>query len=196
MKKQTLTVPTLSDLVFLRGRKVTLRPYSEKDIPYLVKWINDPEIRKYVTRTMPANEKNEQDWLNRIHSQEKDLVALIIQVKGVPIGNIGLGINWVERIGTVGIIIGEEKYQSSGFGKDASMTLIEYAFNTLNLRKIEWMAKSFNERSLACARSCGFKIEGRMREEYFFDGRYWDEIIHGMFKSEWLPKYEAYQKKK
>jgi RimJ/RimL family protein N-acetyltransferase len=196
MKKQTQVTPTMSDVVFLQGKKVTLRPYAETDIPYLMKWVNDPEIRKNIARTMPATEKNERDWLDRIHKAENDLVALIIQAKGIPIGNIGLDINWVERIGTVGILIGEKEYWGKGFGTDASMALIEYAFNTLNLRKIEWMAKAFNKRSIACALGCGFKIEGRLREEYFDEGRYWDQVVCGMFRREWLPKFQAYQKKR
>ncbi len=196
MKKQAQVIPTASDAVFLRGKNVTLRPYAEADIPYLMKWVNDQEIRKFIARSMPASEKTEREWLDRIHKEERDLVALIIQVNGIPIGNIGLGINWIERIGTVGILIGEKEYWGNGFGTDASMTLIEYAFNTLNLRKIEWMAKAFNKRSIACALGCGFKIEGRLRQEYFDEGRYWDQVICGMFRREWLPKFEAYQKAK
>lgn len=196
MKKQIVSVPTHSDAVFLRGKKVTLRPHSEKDIPWLMKWVNDQEIRKFIARSMPASEKNERDWLDRINKSENDLVALMIQFKGVPIGNIGLDINWIERIGTVGILIGEKEYWGKGLGTDASMALIEYAFNTLNLRKIEWMAKAFNKRSIACALGCGFKVEGRLREEYFDEGRYWDQIVCGMFRREWLPRFQAYQKAK
>ena len=71
---------------------------------------------------------------------------------------------------------------------------LNYAFNTLNLRKICSSVLAFNKRSLKYNLHCGYKIEGRKRKQIFKNGKYWDEIILGLFKKDWLTIWKRYQK--
>ncbi|MDE2188612.1 MAG: GNAT family N-acetyltransferase [Patescibacteria group bacterium] len=183
-------------LVFLKGKKTTLRPILESDIPLLMKWINDPEVRRFVKRVFPAMESDERDWIKRLHDKSGSDIAIMIEVKGKPIGTMGIhGINWKDRTATTGALIGEKNYWGKGYGTDAKMVLLDYAFNVLNLRKIMSRVFAFNYRSLRYSLHCGYKIEGRLKRQRFSEGRYWDEIILGLFKSDWLPYWEKYQKK-
>lgn len=183
-------------IVFLRGKKTILRPLLESDIPLLQKWINDPDVRQFLKRIFPAMEADEREWLERIHKNADKGVALMIVVDGKAIGTMGLhGINWKDRFATTGAMIGEKSYWGKGYGTDAKMALLDYAFNTLGLRKIMSRVFAFNERSLAYSLHCGYRIEGRLKRQRFAHGRYWDEIILGLFRSQWLPYWERYNKK-
>jgi RimJ/RimL family protein N-acetyltransferase len=120
----------------------------------------------------------------------------MIEVSGKPIGTMGIhSINWKDRTATTGALIGEKEYWGKGYGTDAKMTLLDYAFNTLNLRKIMSRVYAFNGRSLAYSLHCGYRVEGRLLRQRYAYGRYWDEIILGLFKSQWLPYWEAYNEK-
>lgn len=182
-------------VVFLAGRIVNLRPLQKSDIPTLTRWINDPDVREFITATFPATEKKEEEWFNKIGSDDNDIILGIETKDGFLIGIMGIhNIKWTDRVGTTGAIIGEKEYWGKGYGTDAKMTLLNYAFNTLNLHKICSGVIAFNGRSLQYSLHCGYKIEGRSRKQVFKKGKYWDMFLLGLFKSEWLPVWKRYQK--
>jgi diamine N-acetyltransferase len=184
---------TKQQVVFLQGQKVILRPIERDDIKQLVVWINDPEVNQYVTISFPMTEMAEEKWYESLDNK-KDIV-LGIEVDGELIGTMGIhGINWIHRTATTGAIIGNKNYWGKGYGTDAKMILLNYAFNTLNLRKILSSVYEFNKRSLNYSLHCGYKIEGKRKKNLFRNGKYWDEILLGVFKSDWLPYWRKYQK--
>jgi len=194
MKKPHTPAVQPQPVIFLRGKRVILRPLSENDVQQLTRWINDPELRQFIKNTFPITEGGERDWLEGLKKRSDTDIVLGIEVKGKLIGNMGLHrIDWKNRIATTGAIIGEKEYWGKGYGTDAKMTLLNYAFNDLNLRKLMSHVYAFNGRSLAYSLHCGYRVEGRLRRHRFVNGRYWDEIILGLFKSDWFPYWEKYQ---
>jgi RimJ/RimL family protein N-acetyltransferase len=176
-------------IVFLKDETVVLRPLCTKtDIPHLARWINDPEIRQYLLITYPQMEENEGEWLKQVAKNDGTNIVLAIEtIAGKLIGTMGLHrINWKDRVATTGAIIGEADFRDKGYGTAAKMLLLDYAFNTLNLRKICSSVIAFNERSLQYSLHSGYVIEGRLRQHIFKNGEYHDEINLGVFKEEWL----------
>ncbi len=194
MKTHKPAVQPQQPVIFLKGKRVILRPLSENDVSQLTRWINDPQVRQFIKNSVPLNESAERNWVQSLEKRSQTDIVLGIEVKGKLIGNIGLHrIDWKHRIATTGAIIGEKEYWGKGFGTDAKMALLNYAFNDLNLRKLVSHVYAFNERSLAYSLHCGYRVEGRLRRHRFVNGRYWDEIILGLFKSDWLPYWRKYQ---
>ena len=185
-----------SGIVFLKGHRVILRPIMESDLPTIVRWINDPRVRQYIKTIFPVTEAGEREWLASLAKKSDKDVVVAIEVDGKAIGNMGIHrINWKDRTATTGAIIGEVEYWGKGYGTDAKMVLLDYAFNTLNLRKLMSHVYAFNERSLAYSLRCGYKVEARLRKQRFVNGRYYDEIILGLFKKDWLKAKKAYDAK-
>ncbi len=56
MKKSQRSQKSSTGVVFLRGKKVILRPPDKGDIPLMAKWINDPEIRCFINNFLPATD--------------------------------------------------------------------------------------------------------------------------------------------
>ena len=183
-------------VVFLRGKKVILRPLRKStDLESCVRWMNDPDTSQYLGIHRPMSDIAEGEWLDTIHKSDRDIVLAIETLDGVLIGSMGLHrISWKDRMATTGAVIGEAEYRNGGYGTDAKMVLLDYAFNTLNLHKICSSVFAFNERSLRYSLHCGYKIEGLKRREVFKNGRYWDVVLLGVFKNEWLPYWKRYQK--
>lgn len=180
--------------IFLVGKRVVLRPFSKADIPTLTRWINDPEVREFLTATIPQTEKQEEEWFNKLGSDDKNIVLGIETKEGVLIGSMGIhNINWKDRVCVTGALIGEKEYWGKGYGTDAKMILLDYIFNTLNLRKVCSGTIAYNKRSLRYSLHCGYKIEGRRRKLIFKKGRYWDVIELGLFREEWSPIWKKYK---
>ncbi|MDQ5969246.1 MAG: hypothetical protein QG579_403 [Patescibacteria group bacterium] len=182
-------------VVFLTGRIVNLRPLQKSDIPALTRWINDPDVREFVTNSFPQTEKREESWYEKLGSDEKNIVMGIETKDGVLIGTMGIhNVNWIDRTGTTGALIGEKEYWNRGFGTDAKMVLLEYAFDTLNLRKICSDVISYNKRSLHYSLHCGYRIEGKRRKHVWRNGKFCDIIQLALFKEDWLPIWKKYRK--
>jgi RimJ/RimL family protein N-acetyltransferase len=113
-------------------------------------------------------------------------VRLAIETKeGLAIGMCGLHRGRPEdRNAELGIMIGDKSYWSNGYGTDAMLTLLRLGFDSMNLHKVSLGVFEFNERAQACYRKCGFVEEGRSREEYFQDGRYWDIVRMSVLRDE------------
>ena len=115
--------------VFLVGRMVNLRPFTESDIPTLTRWINYPEVREFVTAILPQTEKQEEEWFNKLGADDKNIVLGIETKDNTLIGSMGIHkINWQDRVCITGAIIGEKEYWGKGYGTDAKMILLDYIF--------------------------------------------------------------------
>src|SRR5699024_4648216 len=93
-----------------------------------------------------------------------------------------LKIDWPNRKASIGIVIGTKKNLGKGYGTEAIQVLQEFAFNKLNLHKLELEVRAFNHRAIACYKKCGFVEEGHIRENFFIDGKYTDTIYMGVLK--------------
>ncbi|MEA2112464.1 MAG: GNAT family protein [Patescibacteria group bacterium] len=182
-------------IVFLKSNRVILRPVLKEDIPSLTKWVNDPEILPFLGRYLPVMEADEEEWFNNLHKRKPNHIVLAIIADEKIIGTMGLHrISMKDRVATTGALIGEKDYWGKGYGSEAKMILLDYAFNTLNLRKICSFVIAFNERSYKYSLKCGYKEEGRQRKHIYRFGKYWDQIFLAVFKEDWLPLWKEFSK--
>ncbi|MCI0405084.1 MAG: GNAT family N-acetyltransferase [candidate division Zixibacteria bacterium] len=185
-----------SRLVFLKGKKTILRPLRKAtDFELCLRWINDPEVNPYLLVHFPVTEKKEKEWFDNLANNPSEVVLGIETLDGRLIGTMGLHrINNKDRTAMTGALIGEKEYWGKGYGTDAKMTILDYAFNTLNLRKVNSSVYAFNKRSLKYNLKCGYKVEGVRKKQIFRNGKYNDEIVIAVFKEDWLPIWKKYQK--
>jgi RimJ/RimL family protein N-acetyltransferase len=133
-----------------------------------------PVLPKYVKRTLEDRSMDLQGFA--IRTQQDDRL----------IGLIGLyTIFWLHHEAFMGISIGERDYWGKGYGTDALRVLLRYAFDELNLQRVSLSFLEGNERALRSYEKCGFRLEGRERQAWAYDGRRWDEISMGLLREEW-----------
>jgi len=175
-------MPKKERIVFLKGKKVNLRPRDKQtDLEKVVYWINNQEVIQFLHNRFPLTRKDEEEWLDK--KQENAITLAIETKKGLYIGNIGIHqIDYLNGTAEIGIMIGDKKYWGKGFGFDAEMILLNYGFNTLNLRKIMHRAELRNEKSVGLAKKCGGVKEGLMKKHIFKAGQYRDMILLAIFK--------------
>ncbi len=103
------------------------------------------------------------------------------------IGSIGLhGIDWINRRAELGIVIGYEEYLDKGYGTEAIKLLLDFSFRQINLHRVRLRVHEYNQRGIQCYKNCGFKEEGRMRDEIFYQGKFWDMIFMGILEDEYI----------
>lgn len=168
---------------FLMGEKIYLRSITLEDAGKWYLWFNDPEVITYMEKGYAPNTHNKQiEYFNHILNDKNTIqLAIIDKETSELVGGIGLhGINYYNRNGDISIIIGNKQYWHKGIGKDAVLLMTDFAFNRLNLYKVTAGMASCNDGSFKLFESCGFKEEGRLKEQVFLNGSYYDIIKMGL----------------
>ncbi len=179
------------------GEHVRLRPVEREDLPRFVQWFADPEFRSHIAMYQPMSLLQEERWYeqNSVASDTQPwaidaLVDAAAEARSRAawehIGCCGFhNIDWRNRVGEIGIIIGPRNYWGRGFGTDATRTLVAWGFDTLNLNRIFLKVYSDNLRAIRCYEKIGFQLEGRMRQDNYCGGVYRDTLIMGILREEW-----------
>src|SRR6266705_2652332 len=85
----------------------------------------------------------------------------------------------------IGLAIGEKDRWRKGYGTEVVSLLLKAAFEQLNLHRAGWWTYAENKASIALAEKMGFKEEGRLRENVFFDNSFHDTVVLGLLKNEY-----------
>lgn len=117
--------------------------------------------------------------------EERSRLPAGIWFEGQPVGAISLDhIDLQAKQASVAYWLGRY-FEGQGLVSRCCDALLEYAFDDLDLHRIEIRCARENEKSRAVPERLGFKLEGRLRGNIRLRGRYYDEIIYGMLAEEW-----------
>ena len=102
------------------------------------------------------------------------------------LGTVGLDeIEWTNRVASLGIGIGDSENWGKGYGTEATRLLVDYAYNELNLYRLQLTVFEFNARAISLYEKMGFRREGNFREFIERDGKRHDMLLYGLLRSEW-----------
>ena len=171
------------------GRNVRLRAVAKDDLPRFVEWFSDPDVRRFLDMYLPFSLAQEERWFEDLleRMERREVVMLTIEAKDhdAQIGNISLfDINWKDRHAELGITIGDKDYWSQGYGTDAIRTILELAFDQMNLHRVVLRVHADNARAIRAYEKVGFQHEGDLRESVFRDGIYYDMVLMGILDKE------------
>ena len=177
-------------MAHILGEAILLREYREEDKEQLRAWVNDPAATQNLSNifirghTVPMSD----GFVDRIlRNQDPGAFHYVIARREDEsyIGQVDLaGIDWYSRIGTLAIVIPAAENRGRGYGAEAIRLLLRYAFERINLNKVELEVHEFNTRAYELYRRLGFVEEGRLRGRVYRGGRYYDSIAMGIFRSE------------
>jgi RimJ/RimL family protein N-acetyltransferase len=169
------------------GRFVTLRAIERPDLVALARFHNDPDVGAGLDFSWPISLESQERFFDRVDQDERSK-RLVVEVPdhGV-IGYTGLwGIDWINRRASNGVVIGRPDLQGHGYGTDTLMTIARVAFEELGLHRLDAEISAFNEASLRLyVGRCGWREEGRRRENFYRRGRYWDSVQVGILAAEY-----------
>lgn len=185
---------------------VSLGAMQREYIPLFLAGANDMEVMRGVIIQPPMTLEFEYSWYDRMVQNKNDLIFAILQhirdANGVLtgyryIGHTGLhGITWPSGYATSGTIIADKSCFGKGYGKEAKLLLLSDAFFTRGLRKVLSHVKAFNGNSWGHLLACGYKQCGRQKQHHFYNGEFVDSIDFEVFREDFEPIWEKYQKTK
>ena len=170
----------------LDTRDLHLRPSRMDDAEGLFAMLSDPESMKY--------------WSDQPISDIKDAIQVLREdtesdAKGLSMCWSILRKDQNEMIGKcilfnfsqknhraeIGYIL-NRNYWRQGLTQQALEALIEFAFNTLKLHRIEADVDPQNVGSLGILEKLGFEREGLFRDRWYLNGEWLDSVMLGLLK--------------
>lgn len=173
---------------FLNDEHIYLREVNLNDVGVnYYKWLNDPEVNQFLeTRFVPQSENRIREFVQSKDGNSNEILfAICDRETNRHIGNIKLGpINWVHRYGDISLLIGEKDFWGKGIGSKSIRLVTLFAFNTLNLHKLRAGCYAANKGSIRAFEKNGFQLEGTLRDQWYANGSYMDQLWLGLLKEE------------
>jgi RimJ/RimL family protein N-acetyltransferase len=175
----------------LEDERALLKPLQAIDINLLLPYaINEPDTWKYSV-TSPAGEKAMRHYVDsalNARAAGKEYPFIIFDKKtGECAGctrfydiqpqyqSLQLGYTWYGQ-----------KFRGTGLNKRCKFLLLQFAFETLGIERVEFRADAKNALSIAAMKSLGCTVEGTFRSHLpLDDGTRRDSIVLSILKSEW-----------
>lgn len=171
------------------GPRVRLRPCVPTDYAYLFSLGSSPEncIRWRHRGTTPSFEAFVQLLF------EETLAMFVVELRGTarPIGMVQVyRANY--RNGTVnGAVLCEHSDEALGVPAEAFALLCHYVFSVFPIRNIHLEIVEFNYERITSGAGRLFEVEGCLKENEYYGGRYWDTYFLTIKREPAMPVLEA-----
>ena len=141
--------------------RLLLKPLNKSYLSQnYVDWMNDSEVNRYLESGGNYNLNKLNEYLMEVERNPKYFWAIILKEINKHIGNIKIDpIDPDEFFGEYGIMLGDRNEWGKGIAKEASEKVINFCFNTLNLKKISLGVKKNNFSAISLYKKLGFAIE-------------------------------------
>jgi RimJ/RimL family protein N-acetyltransferase len=176
----------------VNGKRIYIRILAPDDASEeYVSWINNNEINQYLeSRFRVQTLESVRSFIDAMNSSPVDaLFGIFLHDTQEHIGNIKIGnIDTFHRRAEVGLIIGKRAAWGKGYATEAIALITQYAFEELNLNKLFAGMYAENLGSYKAFIKCGWKHVGTLKEHCFSHGKYSDEFLVEICKSEYTKK--------
>lgn len=167
-------------------KSVELREISLSDSSNIVRWRNNPSVKKYLYSQEDITEEDNAKYYksNVLSGKCKQYIIHVVDSKDI--GTIYLrNIDNYSKKAELGIFIGEEQSRGKGYALKAVKQLLNIGFNELGLNRIYLTLMYDNIPAINVYIKAGFSVEGVLKQEYYRNDKYIDVIVMGITKDMW-----------
>lgn len=177
--------------IILENDCVLLRPLETSDFKNLLNFsLNEPEIwtysfvhaagedslKRYIELALEGR-KNKTQYPFIVYDKIKKRYAGCTRFHQIDLPNesLHIGYTWYGK-----------DFQGTGINKNCKLLLLTFAFEKMEIVRVEFRADNKNQKSIAAMKSIGCTVEGVLRKESLSPSGYRrDSIILSILKEEW-----------
>jgi RimJ/RimL family protein N-acetyltransferase len=163
----------------LQGKRIIIRDLdASKDRASFEKWLEDEYGRYFLLSLTTAKALRFDDIIDKSYN----IITIICLTDYTPIGSVGfLNYDPLQQKAELRKLIGESRMRGMGLAREATQLWIQYGIKNLKLKKIYLNTLDTNIRNIKLNEELGFQVEGILRNEIFFDGKYHDLLRMGLW---------------
>jgi len=170
----------------LHSKRLTLRPWSFKDVERCHEFSNDPDYSKFLSYAIPQSiEEIETFIASQISADPASTRVYVIELEGEAIGSIRISFRTELRVAEIGYGIWKP-WWGHGFTTEAVNLLLDASFQNIpQLARAAAFAEPENTASLRVMEKAGFSHEGTMRKAYLREDTLRDRMNLAILRDEW-----------
>jgi RimJ/RimL family protein N-acetyltransferase len=184
-----LSTPTL------QTDRLRLRPIVDSDADALFSLHTDPYVLRYWDAPPWSERERADQFIASCRNMTEDGTGTRVAIDRLADGTF---IGWCSltrwnpdyRSASMGYCLDASAW-GHGYATEAARALLRWAFDTLDLNRVQ---AETDTRNAACARvleKLGFVREGTLREDCVVNGEVSDSWVYGLIRREWQPSSES-----
>lgn len=176
--------------IILTTDRLLLREFVEDDWRAVLAYQSDPQYLRYypwLQRTEAEVRQFVQKFIDQQREQprRKFQLAVTLPEGRRLIGNCGLRLKeGGTREGELGYEIAPQ-YWGQGYATEAARAMVAFGFSEMGLHRISAYCVAENKASARVLEKVGMQLEGRLRQNQWMKGRWWDTLLYGILEHEW-----------
>ncbi|KES08461.1 GCN5 family acetyltransferase [Streptomyces toyocaensis] len=175
----------------LHTARLRLRPFTDADANPLFALHSSAYVLRYWDSPPWTERARAEKFITTCQKMADEgtgaRVAIDRTSDGAFVGWCGLsGWNPDYRSASLGYLLGEEMW-GHGYATEAVQALLRWAFDTLDLNRVQAEVDTRNVASARVLEKIGFAREGTLREDCVVNGVVSDSWVFGLIRREWRP---------
>ena len=176
--------------------RLILREFTEQDWPAVLAYQSEPLYLRYY-EWMGRTPEEVRAFVGMFLAQQqaqpriKFQLAVTLKADNQLIGNCGIR---MDAPGAHRADIGYElapQHWGQGYATEAARAIVAFGFEKLRVHRIWSWCVADNAGSARVLEKLGMQLEGRLRENDYYKGRWWDTLMFGLLESEWRAQSNA-----
>jgi len=150
----------------LEGKRIYLMPMSAKHAEIFMKWVNDPEVNRYMVGIKPPQKVEEEiEWVKKIQKDPNEEVwSIFIKENDKLIGNVGFHeLDNKDKNLRIGIVIGEKDEWGKGYGTEVFKVATKYLKKEKGAVKVNLTCHVNNIGAHKVYKKSGFEVKGKKK---------------------------------
>ena len=187
-RMKSRSIDWTSGLPILREAGVTLRELRDSDAPSLLRLLGDEQVVRFLAPA-PNTQHGFERFIAWTHRQRASGRFICFGV--VPDGErSAIGMFQIWRVGStfetaeIGFVFGAP-FWGTGVFMESAPAFLTFAFETLNVHRLEGRAAALNGRGNGALRKLGAVPEFVLRKCFECGGRHQDHIMWSILEEEW-----------
>lgn len=175
--------------------RLKLREFIPEDWQAVQTYHKDPSYRRYYP-VWCATEAAARAFVQGLieeqsrHPRTTYQFAIELGENGRLIGSVGIRLRSLgrrqpeARQADIGYEL-DPRYWGKGYASEAARAVVSFGFEALQVHRIWAECLADNQASARVLEKLGMRLEGRLREDEYFKGRWWDTLIYAILEDEW-----------
>ena len=185
----SITEHAFKDQPTIVGERVRLEPLGIVHYEGLRPMFDDPEGRRMTATTGVFDDGMLRSWIStrQDHDDRADF-AIVDREAGHVLGEVVLNdLDTDDESCNFRISLVGPDFYGRGYGTEATTLVLDYAFGTVGLHRVELSVYSFNPRGQRAYEKAGFVKEGVRRQALQWEGEWHDVIVMAVLATDPRP---------
>ena len=179
----------------LETERMDLTAFTPADAEALFQMRSNPTVMQYIQRPRPKSVADVKPYLQRLIDDaiNNKGITWAMRLKGTNrlIGTAGFWqIDEVNYRAEIGYAM-EPEFQGQGLMSEVLIKIIDYAFREMKLHSLMGNTHPDNKKSQAILQRMGFQQEAHHREDYYFEGAFYDSVKFGLLERDYRAKFNT-----